>query len=346
MKDNTFDVKNKLCYHPGHLQKIIDGKRPFPLNVEIDVTNHCNHNCKFCNVAEFLKKERQSLDKDLVIRLLRELKELGTLSINWTGGGEPLIYRHFEEVVTYSKSLGFINGLMTNGSLIHQYPEDFFIDNFKWVRVSMAGLNTETYKITQGKDDFELVLNNIEKLNKRIKERKSPLSLGIALLLTKQNQSSLSNLLENDLYKELDYIQLRQDMFNFDQKWWKDEICPWKEKFENSGIKILGVMYEDNPTLIPKPMQCAAHFCVGTITANGKVKFCKNTRDVEKFDIGDLNQMSLKEIWYNSGTVLELEKTADTVNCQKYTPTCRNMPINYYVDDLKNPPWGINHEFL
>jgi|TARA_B100001964_G_C14259098_1_gene614299 MoaA/NifB/PqqE/SkfB family radical SAM enzyme len=343
---NPYDIRNKLRYHPGHLQKIIDGKRPFPLNVEIDVTNLCNHSCKFCNVADFLEREKQSLSVDLVMRVLGELNELGTISINWTGGGEPLLYKNFEKVVKYSKNLGFVNGLMTNGALMHRYPEDFFIDNFKWVRVSMAGLSAETYKVVQGKNDFEQVLNNIDSLNKRIKEKSSPLSLGIALLVNKENQHCLSNLLENNLYKELDYVQLRQNMFDFDEKWWKDEISPWRKKFESSGLRILGVMYADNPMLKPKVQECAAHFCVGTITANGKVKFCKNTRDVEKFDIGDLNHMSLKEIWGNSQMNLELERSIDTINCQQYTPTCRNMPINYYVDDLRNPPWSINHEFL
>ncbi|NQS90686.1 radical SAM protein [Patescibacteria group bacterium] len=343
-QQNPFDTENKLRYHHNHLYKIMDGKRPFPINFEIDVTNHCNHKCIFCNVMVFRREENKSLDKELVKRLLRDLKELGTLSINWTGGGEPLVYKHFEEVVKYSTSLGFKNGLMFNGSLMHKYPEDFFIDNFKWIRVSVAGFDAETYKIFHGKDDFELVINNIKKLNKRIKERKSLLSVGIAHLLKKQNISSLNNVLKDDFYKEIDYIQLRQDMCDYDLKWWKDEVGPWKEKLKNAGITMLGAVF-DNYSFTPEPQPCLAHFCVGAVTADGKVKFCKNTRGVKEFDMGDLNQMSLKEIW-NSEKVLKMEKSVDCVGCLKYVPSCRNMMVNFYIEDLKNPPWSVNHEFL
>lgn len=52
MKLENFDFSKKIFYHPEKILDYKNGKRPFPVTVEIDLTNNCNHKCSFCFYAD------------------------------------------------------------------------------------------------------------------------------------------------------------------------------------------------------------------------------------------------------------------------------------------------------
>ena len=50
---SNFDFGNKVLYHPRKIADIFDNRLVYPVNVEIDLSNRCNHRCSFCNCANF-----------------------------------------------------------------------------------------------------------------------------------------------------------------------------------------------------------------------------------------------------------------------------------------------------
>ena len=90
-----FDILSKTYHHTEHINSILNGDRPFPLHLEIDLTNACNHRCEFCVWSDLLSKDKSTLPYDLVIKVLDNIKDLGTKAITWTGGGEPLLHKRF-----------------------------------------------------------------------------------------------------------------------------------------------------------------------------------------------------------------------------------------------------------
>ena len=38
-----FDILSKTYVHTEHINSILNGERPFPLHLEIDLTNACNN---------------------------------------------------------------------------------------------------------------------------------------------------------------------------------------------------------------------------------------------------------------------------------------------------------------
>ncbi|MFH1709864.1 MAG: radical SAM protein [bacterium] len=81
------------------------------------LTLKCNDTCEFCPLWQ--KKEFQEMedaDADVVKKNLRQLRKMGVLVMNFTGG-EPLLYERLPEVLRMSKKLGFFNILTTNGIL-------------------------------------------------------------------------------------------------------------------------------------------------------------------------------------------------------------------------------------
>ena len=56
----NFDFSKKIFFHPGKVDDYKEGRRPFPVTLEVDLTNACNHRCSFCFYADnyFFKAKR------------------------------------------------------------------------------------------------------------------------------------------------------------------------------------------------------------------------------------------------------------------------------------------------
>lgn len=90
------------------------------LLIDIETSNKCNLNCKYCfrdiyGTKEALEKEL-ALDKRL--QLIREAKSLGCETIKITGAGEPFADPNIWPMIECANSLGMWVMIFTNGSLI------------------------------------------------------------------------------------------------------------------------------------------------------------------------------------------------------------------------------------
>lgn len=134
-----------------------------PTLVQIDLTNKCNNNCLVCWLrSPYLgelriskERENQELSFERVIYLLKELKKIGTKKIFFSGGGEPLLYPKFWEVIEFAKKNGFICILSSNFTLIDKEKAQKFIDlDFDHINVSLWAGTPQTYmKVHPGRNE-------------------------------------------------------------------------------------------------------------------------------------------------------------------------------------------------
>ena len=96
-----FDHTFKLLHHPHHLASLVDGGRPFPIHLEVDLTNVCNHSCYFCNCADTLVSDNSIINFEVLIERLKEAFEMGAKGISFTGGGEPTMHPKFSEISNF-----------------------------------------------------------------------------------------------------------------------------------------------------------------------------------------------------------------------------------------------------
>ena len=214
-----FDHTYKLMHHPMHLAKLVNNERPFPIHLEVDLTNICNHSCYFCNCADTLASDNSILKYEILIERLKEL-------IIWVLGGFLLqvvvsvMHPKFAEISRVCKDIGYDLGLITNGSLIRKEKLKAIAECFNWVRISLGGVTPETYLKVQGKDDFNKVLENVYRLKEESNKNRK-LNLGLKIMLVEQNinfcDHLITNIQEHKLTKEhLDYIQFIPDQFTKD----------------------------------------------------------------------------------------------------------------------------------
>lgn len=147
----------KLIKHP----RICSGDI-HPISAQLDLTNLCNLRCLFCTAAES-RAGGGAVDIKLIEKVLLVLKNLGCVGIEYTGGGEPLLYNGFYNVISMTKGYGFDIGLVTNGTMItKQRGIDW--GWFDWVRVSLNA-GPELYESVHGVKRFDNVLSGLIQLD-------------------------------------------------------------------------------------------------------------------------------------------------------------------------------------
>lgn len=159
------------------------------------IVKPCNMKCKFCYATfEDLENVKQmSLENAKIV--VKKLKDAGVEKITFAGG-EPLLYKHIEELISYSKEIGLVTSIITNGILLSVDLLKRLQGKLDWVGVSIDSVNWETnQKIGrfQGSEQTQYysLVYNIKTLGFKLK---------INTVVNKYNESE-------DLYKFINYAQ-------------------------------------------------------------------------------------------------------------------------------------------
>ena len=110
-----------------------------PLHVQLVPTNRCTGRCSWCSCAN----EDRSLELDLgeIIDILCYFSDLGTRAITITGGGEPTLHPHLEDLLLLARQRDIQCGLVTNGlGWSRKTPEELLLANelLSWLRMSIV----------------------------------------------------------------------------------------------------------------------------------------------------------------------------------------------------------------
>lgn len=134
MKSTSFtaadvDIPIKVLHDSELVESISENKFIFLRHLQLCPTNRCNLNCKFCSCGDREKKLELSFDE--IKSILDASKAAGCLALTVTGGGEPLLHKDINEVISYSYSIGINVGLVTNGVFLKNLKE-----TPSWCRIS------------------------------------------------------------------------------------------------------------------------------------------------------------------------------------------------------------------
>lgn len=124
----------KFWRHPEAMNKFRQGF-PSVLCTHISPEGACNLKCSYCSVT--YRKVSNRLNIDTIKDYVLQLKRVGLKSVILTGGGEPTIYPHFNELVEWLKvDQGLDIGLITNGTQARRVSHQIW-RHFSWIRISI-----------------------------------------------------------------------------------------------------------------------------------------------------------------------------------------------------------------
>ena len=351
MAENIRMDSHKLIYHPDVVARWLAGENIYPIELEIGLTNACNHRCIFCAV-DYTGYKPERIESKLLIDNLRELAPKGVKSIIYAGEGEPLLHKDAPDIINQTKNLGIDAAISTNGVLLTSEVSRECLKSLTWVRFSTAGITDETYnKIQRGKPgDLSKVLYNMEEAVKVKKEQKLRTTLGVQLLLLPDNAREIVQMGRRLREIGVDYFTIKpfsqhpqsQNILQVDYQ----EMLELEKEVKELQTDDYKIYFRAHSMQKLECKRCYKHcwalpFMV-YIDAKGNLWPCIVFMGKDELKYGNLNETSFVEIWEGSHRKeiidyfmnMDLEK-----NCREL---CRLDEMNRYLNELKNPGGHVN----
>lgn len=184
----------KIIHFPEKLQEIKEGKQTYPIMVDFVPTNACNHNCVFCSYR--LEKtwahpgfeQKDSLSFDKIIECFECFEKIGMDTVEFTGGGEPLVHPRIKDLFREVIRRRFNFALVTNGQVLDKEICELLSD-VSWVRVSVDAATAKTHSLIRriSQDNFQKIIENVETLLKYKKEA----TVGIGFVVGRENYKEI-----------------------------------------------------------------------------------------------------------------------------------------------------------
>lgn len=360
MDDIRID-SHKLIYHPDRVAQWQQGKKIFPINMEICLTGACNHRCVFC-CCDYLNYKADMLDYDNLVDNLREISPSfephGLKSVLLAGTGEPLLYPRFIEFVNTLKGYGVDIALSTNGVLFTREKADACLSALSWVRFSVSGGTEETYhRIHRGKEgDLQKVFDNIQYAVELKKKNKLDVVLNVQIVMIPDNLNEIVPLarqvkeLGADTFIVKTYgtnVEMKNKIKETVSKDFYTDQTLLREELKTLDDENFTAIYRDERiknTLNKKSYtECYASPFHAFLASDGGVYPCCNLPGLDSYCFGNMNEMLLRDIFLDrAGSRRDVLRKLTDQKLAPCTAACKLDPMNQYLEKLVHPIRHVN----
>lgn len=351
MAENIRMDSHKLIYHPDVVSRWMKGENIYPIELEIGLTNACNHRCIFCAV-DYTGYLPNRIDSRMLINNLRELAPRGVKSIIYAGEGEPLLHKEAVDIINCTKNMGIDVAISTNGVLLTPDVSKECLRSLTWVRFSTAGITEATYnKIQRGKEgDLSKVLYHMQEAVRVKQEQKLHTTLGVQLLLLPDNKDEIVQMGKELKKIGVDYFTIKpfsqhpqsQHILQVDYKEMLELEKEVKE-LQTDDYKIFFRAHSMQKLECKRGYEhCWALPFMVYIDAKGNLWPCIVFMGKDELKYGNLNEESFVEIWEGKHRkkIVDYFMNMDLEsNCREL---CRLDEMNRYLNELKHPGAHVN----
>jgi len=184
----------KIVHHLDKLIELKNNKPCVPLQVQMVPSNICNQRCTFCayRMPDYLSNEsfndREMLSYEKIIETLDCMVRMGVPSIQYTGGGEPLVHPRIKDIFKATLNKKIELSLVSNGQALNEELCELLSES-AWLRISVDSGSGQLYSLIRNvsKSKFDIVLNNIRTL---VKYKKSNI-IGVGYVVEKENYKEI-----------------------------------------------------------------------------------------------------------------------------------------------------------
>lgn len=308
---------------------------PFPRFLVLHLTHNCNMACPMCSIAEARKTHMDAgmrqMPIELIGKLANEARRHGAL-VNLYGG-EPLLYKNIDEVLSIISGHRLLSYLTTNGLLVEKNAESFLRGKLNILQISLDGWDEESqFKRGNVPGSFDAIASGIKRVLSLRGTGPFPI-IRIATTITKNNFHSLEKIqrrihewgvrqwiinnyqfVTNQAVERHESFRNKTGIGDFivgdrtgGQAYFShDEIAGLKESLarvrldlEHLGMRICFNWATDleayySPEFPGPNSKCSLPFNRVDIHADGSIFLC-----MEGYRIGDLSTGSLSQSWHS-----------------------------------------------
>ena len=345
---------NKLLWHMDRVyQHFNEGKRIYPLLIDIGITKFCNARCRFC-YGVFQKITNEMIPRESLIDIFSTASQMGIKAISVIGDGEPTLNPYIYEVLQIGKKRGLDIGFATNGIALNKEKIKTLLTTCIWLRFNLSAVGKEGYKFIHGVDAWEKVKANILLAVRLKKELKSNTTIGLQMVLIPEEIKQIIPEAKFAIKSGVDYFVIKQysqpgckGMSDFDLNWYDS---PETKKI----LKEAELMSNKTTQIIPKWERISQKgkrpydHCVDCpllfqISGSGKAYPCGFLFGNDKYCYGDLKKQTLKEILDSERYWQVIKYMRDKFDVHRDCKgCCRHDSTNEFIWNYLHPSSHIN----
>jgi radical SAM protein with 4Fe4S-binding SPASM domain len=363
MRQDKFKIdSHKLTEHParvaawlGALNNVKKQKNIYPIYVEISPSGLCNHRCIFC-ALDFTKYNTPPLKYAVLKKTLGQMAKLGIKSVMFAGEGEPLLHKDLPKLIKYCAKIKIDTAITTNFTCANPKTIETLLKYCKWIKVSLNAASENSYaKIHRApKGDFDKVINNMKLAAKIKKQKNYKCTLGTQALLIADNAKSMPALAQIVKKAGFDYFVVKpysQHPKSITAKYagtnYK-KYMPLEKMLSRYNSKTFQVIFRSgtiNNLFKENYYQKVCHavpFFWAYISSDGSVYGCSAFLGDKKFNYGNINKQTFKEIWQSSKRAASIKHLKNKKVLSGCRLNCRMEAANKYLNGLVTPQEHVN----
>lgn len=345
---------HKLIYHMDRVyDHFRDGKRIYPLHIDLGATKACNAKCVYC-YGIFQNMAGDIMPKESLLNIFDTAPGLGIKSITVTGDGEPTLNPAMYEALVLGKSKGLDIGFATNGIALNMNKIRVLLESCVWVRFNLSAVHSESYHKIHGVNEWGRVRQNIEQMVQMKSIIKSNCTIGFQMVLIPDALDEVIPEAKMAVALGVDYFVIKQfsdpgckEMSQFSLDWYDNpgvmDILKQAEALSNDTTKIVpkyDMIHSKGIRQYDRCVDCALLF---QISGSSKCYPCGYLFGDDRYCYGDLKINTLKEILdseqYWSVVKYMREDFNVHTQCQG---CCRHDFCNKFIWDYLHKPEHIS----
>jgi MoaA/NifB/PqqE/SkfB family radical SAM enzyme len=350
---------NKASLHFKQLYELQNGKQPYPVHVQLIISDYCNQDCSFCayrmsgyNSNELFKiidqngntnnNPKRMIPWNKLKEIVEDCKNMQVKAIQITGGGEPTLHPNFDQLCELILNYKIDLSVVTNGLLLNKKRAKILSDAI-WTRISVDAATPETYSLIRRvpAKEFDIVEKNIKFLTS-VQEKKC--CVGIGFVVVKENYQEIFAACEKFKSWGVDNVRLSAVFQNDNENFYEGiyesilENIQSTQKLQDQNFKIynnFNSRYSDLKQRSPNYTKCGYMNFTTYIGGDQNVYTCCVNSYNLRGKIGSIKDISFKNLWDSEIK----QQMFDNFNA-KSCPRCMFNDKNLAIAKLLESPQG------
>lgn len=336
----------KLIWHKARVKDWLDGKRIYPLHIDMGITKYCNMRCIYCYGVK-QKMSGEHIPEDRLLMLVEDAVACGIKSLAVIGDGEPTLNKGLYPMVQLAKEKGLDMSVATNGLPLTDTQLVTLCKSLVWLRFNVSGVDDKYDEIHSTKKMFSKFQDIVQKAVAVGKF--TGCTIGLQMVLIPQCFDQVIPLAEYAVKWGVDYLVIKQfsdggegmpihmDMNSYDRV---QQDLATAEGMSNDKTKIIikWNAINDTRSITDKGIwgfdRCIDLPFIFQISGNGECYPCGYMFGNSDYCYGNVTKDRLKTILDSDRYWGIIKKVAETPLAKLCKGQCRHCETNKFIDQI------------
>ena len=283
-----------------------NGAASKPLWLLAELTYRCPLQCPYCSNPVEIAKYNDELSTEDWLRVLQQARKMGATQLGFSGG-EPLVRRDLEDLISEARRLGYYTNLITSGvGMDEDRVKAFKQAGLDHIQISFQASNEELNNYLGGTKSFQHKQN----MARVVKQYEYPMVLNI--VLHRQNIDQIRDILDMTVELKADYVELASTQYYGWSRVNIEQLLPTRAQLEQAEIVAREYQQKMKDRMkiiyvIPDYFENRPKACMNgwgsiflTIAPDGSALPCHAAAQLPGLEFPNVRNHSIEHIWNES----------------------------------------------